>query len=47
MDEVCCPAKSVAMSRPVISSSVSALPPYTCTEVRRKLQKVHGHREVC
>jgi hypothetical protein len=30
MDDVCCPANSVAMSSPVISSSVSARPPYTC-----------------
>ena len=31
MEDVCCPANSVAISIPVISSSFRYLPPYTCT----------------
>jgi len=30
MEDVCCPANSVAISIPVISSSFRYLPPYTC-----------------
>ena len=32
MEEVCCPANSVAISIPVISSSFRYLPPYTYTQ---------------
>ena len=31
MEDVCCPANRVAISIPVISSSLRYLPPYTCT----------------
>ena len=31
MEDVCCPAKRVAISMPVISSSLRYLPPYTCS----------------
>ena len=48
MEDVCCPANRVAISMPVISSSLRYLPPYTCSHaVGIKLTIQHDRQQTC
>lgn len=48
MEDVCCPANRVAISMPVISSSLRYLPPYTCSRaIGIKLFTLRECQQIC